>query len=187
MIRRHGGTLNVHLFKSRSQSTIWHSEVRTTDRINYQRLSEVHRRGGRRKRWSIRYCCEGLGQNYFVWYHNGRCLALICQHSQKCATQKKGTLIKLCVCVSVVLQSCLTLCDPMGCSPPSSSVHGILQARILEWVAILLLQGIFLTQGSNPYLLHYYFKLCDSYFIRLYRKFFRAKLFFCTLQVIVAI
>ena len=34
------------------------------------------------------------------------------------------------------LQSRLTLCDPMGCSPPCSSVHGILQARILEWVAI---------------------------------------------------
>ena len=36
-----------------------------------------------------------------------------------------------------LLQSCLTLCDPMGCSPPGSSVHGILQARILEWVAML--------------------------------------------------
>ena len=34
------------------------------------------------------------------------------------------------------LQSCLTLCDPMDCSPPGSSVHGILQARILEWVAM---------------------------------------------------
>ena len=33
------------------------------------------------------------------------------------------------------LQSCLTLCDPMGHSPPGSSVHGILQARILEWVS----------------------------------------------------
>ena len=33
-------------------------------------------------------------------------------------------------------QSCLTLCDPMDCSPPGCSVHGILQARILEWVAI---------------------------------------------------
>ena len=39
------------------------------------------------------------------------------------------------VCV-LVAQSCLTLCDPMGCSLPGSSVHGILQARILEWVAI---------------------------------------------------
>ena len=34
------------------------------------------------------------------------------------------------------LQSCLILCDPMDCTPPGSSVHGILQARILEWVAI---------------------------------------------------
>ena len=35
-----------------------------------------------------------------------------------------------------LLQSCLTLCDPMDCSTPASSVHGILQARTLEWVAI---------------------------------------------------
>ena len=35
-----------------------------------------------------------------------------------------------------LLQSCLTLCNPMDCSPPSSSVHGISQARILEWVAM---------------------------------------------------
>ena len=40
--------------------------------------------------------------------------------------------------VKVLLtQSCLTLCDPMDCSPPGSSVPGILQARILEWVAML--------------------------------------------------
>ena len=36
----------------------------------------------------------------------------------------------------LVAQSCLTLCDPMDCSLPNSSVHGILLARILEWVAI---------------------------------------------------
>ena len=34
------------------------------------------------------------------------------------------------------LQSCLTLCDPMDHSPPGSSVHAILQARILEWAAM---------------------------------------------------
>ena len=34
-----------------------------------------------------------------------------------------------------VAQSCLTLSDPMDCSPPGSSVHGIFQARVLEWVA----------------------------------------------------
>ena len=36
----------------------------------------------------------------------------------------------------LVAQSGSTLCDPMDCSPPGSSVHGILQARILEWVAM---------------------------------------------------
>ena len=51
------------------------------------------------------------------------------------------------------LQSCLTLCDPMDCSLPDSSVHGILQARILEEDCHSLLQGIFLTQGLNPGLL----------------------------------
>ena len=53
-----------------------------------------------------------------------------------------------------IAQSCLILCDPMDCSLPVSSVHDILQARILEWVAISFLQGIFSTQGSNPGLLH---------------------------------
>ena len=41
----------------------------------------------------------------------------------------------------LVTQSCLTLCDPMDCSPSGSSVHGILQARILEWVAIPFSRG----------------------------------------------
>ena len=42
----------------------------------------------------------------------------------------------MCDVLCLVTQSCLTLCDPTDCSPPASSVHGILQARILEWVAI---------------------------------------------------
>ena len=41
----------------------------------------------------------------------------------------------------LVAQLCLTLCDPMDCSLPGSSVHGILQARILEWVAISFSRG----------------------------------------------
>ena len=39
------------------------------------------------------------------------------------------------------LQSCPTLCDPMDCSSPGSSVHRILQARILEWIAIPFSRG----------------------------------------------
>ena len=63
-----------------------------------------------------------------------------------------------------MIKSCLTFGNPMDCSPPGSSVHGISQARILEWVAIsfsrgvgchFLLQGIFQTQGSNLHLLHW--------------------------------
>ena len=61
--------------------------------------------------------------------------------------------IKYCLLL-LVDKLCLTLCDTMDCSPPGSSVHGILQARILEWVGHSLFQGIFLTQGLNPCLLH---------------------------------
>ena len=61
-------------------------------------------------------------------------------------TEQKGHM-----CVCSVAESCLTLCNSMDCSPPGSSVLGIFQARILEWVALL--QGIFLTHRSHPYLL----------------------------------
>ena len=44
-------------------------------------------------------------------------------------------------CLVLVAQSCLTLCDPMDCSPPGSSFHGILQARVLEWGAIPFARG----------------------------------------------
>ena len=47
-----------------------------------------------------------------------------------------------CVCMCVLVpQSCPILCDPMDSSPPGSSVHGILQARILQWVAIPFSRG----------------------------------------------
>ena len=42
-----------------------------------------------------------------------------------------------CECEREVTQSCPTLSDPMDCSLPGSSVHGIFQARVLEWVAIV--------------------------------------------------
>ena len=51
-------------------------------------------------------------------------------------------------------QSCPTLCDPMDCSLPGSTVQGIFQARILEQVVISTSRLIFLTQGLNPCFLH---------------------------------
>ena len=62
-------------------------------------------------------------------------------------TEMKNTLVK-------VTQLCLTLCDPMDCSLPGSSVNEILQARIMEWVAVPFSRGIFLTQGLKPGLQH---------------------------------
>ena len=44
--------------------------------------------------------------------------------------------VHMCVCMHVHAQSCPTLCDPTDCCPPCSSVHGILQTRLLEWVTI---------------------------------------------------
>ena len=52
--------------------------------------------------------------------------------------------------VRLVTQSCLTLCDLLGCSPPASSVHGIFQARILEWVGISSSRVSFLNPGIKP-------------------------------------
>ena len=58
------------------------------------------------------------------------------------------------MCSLVHAQLCLTLCDPTDDSLSGSSVRGILQTRILEWVAMPSCRGIFLTQGSNLSLLH---------------------------------
>ena len=50
------------------------------------------------------------------------------------------------------LQSCPSLCDPVDCSLLGSYIHGILQAKTLEWVCHAVLQGIFQMQESNPHL-----------------------------------
>ena len=54
----------------------------------------------------------------------------------------------------LVTRSCPTVCHPVDCSLPGSSVHGIFQARILEWVAMPSSRGIFLPQGLNTGLPH---------------------------------
>ena len=53
----------------------------------------------------------------------------------------KHCISMLAIAVALVPQSGLTLCDPVDCSPPGFSVHGILQARILEWIAIPFSRG----------------------------------------------
>ena len=59
---------------------------------------------------------------------------IIWDKSQGCSSGRCLKFLLNCVCVCVlVAQPCPTLCDPINCSSPGSSVHGILQARILEW------------------------------------------------------
>ena len=53
------------------------------------------------------------------------------------------SLLQLLMCCAQSFQLCLTLCSPMDCRLPDSSLHGILQARILEWVAISFSRGSF--------------------------------------------
>ena len=68
-----------------------------------------------------------------------------------------GFIGNVCVCVwsvCAVAQSCLTLCNPMDCSPQGVSVHGVFQTRILEWVAISFSRGSSPTLGSKLHLLH---------------------------------
>ena len=56
----------------------------------------------------------------------------------------KYVIIHLGMCACPVTKSCLSLCDPMDCSPPGSSIQGTLQARTLEWVAMPS------SRGSSP-------------------------------------
>ena len=64
--------------------------------------------------------------------------------------------------MKVKVKSHRTLCDPVDCSPPGSSIHGILQARILEWVAISFSKATLKTKnkvgGLNSYHFHTYHK-----------------------------
>ena len=83
----------------------------------------------------------GRGSEYFV-------LMLWLLHSYKESCPVLDAMGQLCAhkgqTLCLVVQSCLILCDPVDCSPPGSSVHGILQARTLEWVAIPF------SRGSSP-------------------------------------
>ena len=71
-----------------------------------------------------------------------------CQHSGALGGQRNCGWVKVKV---LIAQPCPALCNPMDCSPPDSSVHGILQASNTGVGCHALLQGIFPIQGSNPH------------------------------------
>ena len=80
------------------------------------------------------------------------CTGFSSWHADSVAPQRVGS--SQCVCVWVCAQLCPTLCSPMDCSMPGSSVHWISRKNTRVGCHFLL-QGIFLIQGSNPHLLHW--------------------------------
>ena len=77
----------------------------------------------------------GFSHNHpqvLTWF----CVCVLTQNSSLDLPHNKSF-----ICMCACAQSCLTLCDPMDCSLPGSSVFGILQARILQWVALLSSRG----------------------------------------------
>ena len=86
---------------------------------------------------------------------------------------------KFCCCLFA--QLCVTLCDPMNCSPPGSSVRGIFQATILEWVAISFSRGSSLHKEQTC-ILHCRWILC-SWATREALQSFTSALKFCKIQV----
>ena len=71
-----------------------------------------------------------------------QCMGICCRLGPGLYLQSGFTSEGLTQKVSDVVQSCPTLCNPMVCGLPGSSIHGILQARILEWVAISFTNGV---------------------------------------------
>ena len=70
----------------------------------------------------------------FLWLTKMKRIIITPEVEQCSFSRGSNFLTSKCVCAKLS-QPCLTRYDPMGCSPPGSSVHGSLQARILEWVA----------------------------------------------------
>ena len=85
--------------------------------------------------WIAIFCSRGSSR-----LRDWTCISFIAGGFFTTETPQKSMCVCVCVCVYIyiakLLQSCLTLCDPIDSSPPGSPVPGILQARTLEWVAI---------------------------------------------------
>ena len=81
-------------------------------------------------------------------------IVLMFSELSEAVTQRQRDTYYVVVYACLVAQTCQTLCDPLYCSPPDSSVHVTFRARIPEGVVIFLLQGILLNQGWNLHLLH---------------------------------
>ena len=99
---------------------------------------------------ALKSTCPGSNLSltvYYLWTEPWiTCVNLsVSPFLQHCSDEEQ---LRACVCVKL-LQLCLTLCNPMDCSPPGSSVHGLFQARTLEWAAMPSSRGSFWPRDGN--------------------------------------
>ena len=103
--------------------------------VEVRRMSTFWRRYGLRGFWGTCWVAASKA----LYPALGR--VTMCAHMCLCWlswTHKMGAFYWVqVICCCLIAKSCQTLCDPIGYSPPGSSLHGIHQARILEWVAII--------------------------------------------------
>ena len=94
--------------------------------------------GGQADLKTVRFLCRWL---WLALTQAASSAEARCQANSTC---QGCTCVCVCVCVCVHTKLCLTLSNPSDCSPPGSSIHGILQARRLEWIAMPS------SRGSSP-------------------------------------
>ena len=79
-----------------------------------------------------------MGNKFWYYLCNGRLCVCVCV----CVCARVCMCVRVCMCTRACAQSNLTLCDPMDCSLPGSSVHDIFQVRILEWLPFPILRDL---------------------------------------------
>ena len=124
---------------SQSFSTSWYFQVVKERWKNYSEAVKPQATVQYLNLVTVRFKC------YFFWSTN---YAVLQDINVNVYEEVNIVIWQMCLLCSIA-QSCLTICDPMDGSPPGSSVHRILQARILGWVAISYSKGSFPPRDQN--------------------------------------
>ena len=125
--------VNISFQVDKKEKKQWHKH---SNGVGPWRSRAMWKPATQRQRDGDRGHCLPVRSGRRCWLYEGNCI--LCLQRGDCHSTLKTALTyiqRARVCAKL-LQLCLTLCNPVDCSPPGSSVHGILQARILEWVAV---------------------------------------------------